>query len=242
MTTTSPTNQTDIINRDNTVKPILVDSPVVLTVVSNWLMGDRVMAFVGMHDYDFAYISLGKGTVRKAYLRERGLTDLKKEIVTILTTLKSAYEILEDLKLEMHLEEANAGIAFMRRAVEDMEFETEIEEGTGEDEMEMQTQNQVDFRAIYIVVKKGFAENVISVGERVGTRGATVIPARGEAIRGGITGLKIADDKEVILIITNQEKSISLIREIKEDTELMTAGQVKLYVTEIIDTLGINYF
>lgn len=237
MTLQSSSNQTDPQLINSTRKPITVDSPVILTVVSNWLMGDRVLAFAGMHNYDFAYISQGKGTVRKAYLRETGLTDLRKEIVTILTTQESAYKILEDLKLEMHIEESNAGIAFLRWAIDTNKIDEEVGEVK-----EMNKEDQIDFRAIYIVVKKGFAENVISAGERAGTRGATVIPARGEAIRGGIPGLMIADDKEVILIITNKEKSIKLVNEIKADTEIMTVGQVKLYATEIIDTVGINYF
>ena len=230
-------NQTQKTASNSMVKPLTTGSSVILTVVSNWLMGDRVLAFAAMHYFDFAYISHGKGTVRKAYLRESGLSDLRKEIVTILTTLESAYEILEDLKQEMHIEEPNAGIAFLRPAIDKSGWAVKVREAE-----HMENQDQVDFRAVYIIVKKGFAENVISAGERVGTRGATVIPARGEAQEGKIPGLLIADDKEVILVITNKEKSIALLNEIEDDAELMQAGQAKVYATEVIDSVGIKYF
>lgn len=228
-------NQVERHNSNATLKPLIGESPVILTVISNWLMGDRVLAFAGMHNYDFAYISHGKGTVRKAYLREAGLSDLRKEIVTILTTLESAYEILEDLKLEMHIEEPNAGIAFLRPAINKNKWEIG-EAGP------MENQEGNDFRAIYIVVKKGFAENVISAGERAGTRGATVIAGRGEAQEGKIPGLLIADDKEVIIVITDKARSIKLLHEIEDDTEIMVAGQARVYATEIIDSVGIHYF
>lgn len=213
------------------------DLPVILTVVANWLMGDRVLAFAGLYPYEFAYITQGKGTVRKASLRESGQTDFRKEIVTILTTLPSAYNILAELKAEMHLEESNAGIAFIRQA---LATGMPGEETKGGGPMESTDANE--FRAIYVIVKKGFAENVISAGERAGTRGATVFAARGEAREGKIPGLLISDDKEVILVITTAEKAQRFLSEIREDTQIMTRGEARLFVTEIIDTVGISFF
>lgn len=217
--------------------PYTGKSPVILTVIANWLMGDRVLAFAGMQHIDFAFISQGKGTVRKAYLREKGLSDLRKEIVTILTTRDSAYKILEDLKTEMHIEEPNSGIAFLSGTVDHAKLKEENKGGGA-----MENLASVDFRAIYVMVKKGFAENVISAGERAGTRGATVIAARGEAKEGKIPGLLISDDKEVILVITNQEKALKFMSEIEGDQEIMNQGQAKVFVTEILDTVGIQYF
>lgn len=213
------------------------ETPVILTVVANWLMGDRVLAFAGMHFIDFAFVTQATGTVRKVYLREAGLSDLRKEIVTILTTLRKAYEILEDLKIELHLEEAHSGIAFIRRAL----VSEETGEATGEGRL-MGDPDKVEFRAIYVVVKKGFAENVISAGERAGTKGATVIPARGEPKEGRIPGLLLSDDKEVILVITDKDKTTKFLAVISEDQEIMKRGEAKVFVNEIIDTVGITYF
>lgn len=208
---------------------------VILSVVANWLTADRVMAFAAMHSAEVCYTCQARGTVRRASLREAGLTDMRKELVTILTEANKAYAILEDLKSELHLEEENAGIAFLRRTALS-EHQSKREVAT------MQKTSSVEFRAVYVLVNKGFAEDVILAGERAGTRGATVIPARGEARSGDIPGLMIDNDKELILVITSLEKSQRLLGEIQADEVIMGKGQGKVFVVEVIDTLGIKFF
>lgn len=213
------------------------DEPVILTVIANWFMGDRVLAFAAMHDADLSFINPGRGTVRKAIQREIGLSDLRKEIVTILTGRRQACDILEDLKNEMNLEGEHTGIAFLRNAVvyESRDGQTREVERMKRDEGET-------MRAIYVLVRKGFAENVILAGERAGTRGATVISGRGEAREGKIPGLLIGEEKELILIITSQEKTRSFLEVIRNDAAIRHEGEGKAFVMEVIDSVGINFF
>ena len=211
--------------------------PVILTVIANWLMGDRVLALASLHAYQTAFVSPGRGTVRKAFLRQAGLSDLRKEIVTIVTEEDQAYRILEDLKTEMHLEDEHSGIAFVRRGLEPVELSTAMTPDKEVHEME-----QDKLRAIYVVVNKGFAEDVILAGERAGTRGATVIPAHGEAKEEHIKGLKVSADKELILIITSPEKASRFMDIIHQDPAIIEQGQGQAFVMEVVDSVGIKFY
>lgn len=212
------------------------NAPVILTVIANWPDGDRVLAFAAMHRVDFSFINQGRGTVRKVWVREDGVSDLRKEIVTIATDRSNAYAILEELKVEMHLEADHSGIAFLRRAVDHAADNGHLVE------KEKKAMDSVEFRAIYVVVDKGFAEDVILVGERAGTRGATILPGRGDARTGQIPGMTISNDKELLLIITSKEKSLKFLETVRADETVMTKGKGKVFVMEILDTVGINFY
>lgn len=228
-------NQTDLFIPHDTMNSNESSTQVILTVIANWLTGDRVKAFAALHSATVCYSCQGTGTVRRARMREQGLSDMRKELVTILAEVDDARAILEDLKTELHLEEENAGIAFLREAVP---HKTGIErEGKT-----MEKSAQVDFMAVHVLVNKGFAEEVILAGERAGTRGATVLPAKGEARPGDIPGLLIENDKELILIITSRDKARRLLEAIQTDDVLMGQGDAKVFMMEVIDTLGIKFY
>lgn len=211
------------------------DAPVILTVIANWLQGDRVLALAAFHRIYHAFITPGRGTVRIAALRAAGVTDPRKEIVTLETTRSEAYAILEELKSEMNLEAEQAGIAFLRRTL------TYENAASGLKEKEIAVMD-APLRAIYVVVDKGFAEDVILAGERSGTAGATIIPARGGDRPGAIPGMVLPEDREMVLIITSSDKSLRFLDTCRQDEVIMSRGKGIVFVMEILDSVGIGFY
>lgn len=211
------------------------DAPVMITVIANWLKGDRVLAMAELHRIWYAFVTPGRGTVRMAALRASGVTDPRKEIVTIGTTRSEAYAILEELKSEMNLEAPHAGIAFLRRIL------TYDVAGSGLQEKEIAVMDTL-LRAVYVVVDKGFAEDVILAGERSGTAGATIIPARGGERPGAIPGMVLAEDREMVLIITSRDKSLRFLETCRQDEVIMKRGRGIVFVMEILDSVGIQFY
>ncbi|PKK40181.1 hypothetical protein ABB02_00540 [Clostridiaceae bacterium JG1575] len=227
---------------------------VMLTIIANWLMGDRVLGLASLHTINDAWIYPAKGTVRKSILRTMGLSDYRKDLVTIRTTRQSARRILEDLKAELNLEGPHSGIAWMQAVVDEWppagkgkapKHSLGQNEASGTEKGELmkeENQQSVAFRAIQVLVRKGYAEDVILVGERSGTQGATVIPVRGKVVEGSVPGMQGRDEEEMVLVITSEEKAKVFIQNLQETPELIAKGRVRLYVTEIMESVGINYY
>lgn len=67
------------------------------------------------------------------------------------------------------------------------------------------------FKLVYIIVNKGFAEEVVTKTKNVGATGATIISARGSAgVKSNFMGMKVEPEKEIILIVINENNVLAL--------------------------------
>jgi nitrogen regulatory protein PII len=177
-----------------------------------------------------ATVFYGKGIVGSKLLQILGIDYLFKEIVLLVVAKEMEAKMLSVLSEEMSLDKPNHGIAFSvslnnfigTSHVDYYEEEKKQEEGM--------------FEAIFTVVNKGSAEDVIDAAKSEGAKGGTIINARGSGIHETemLFAMEIEPEKEIVLILTKKETTQKIIEVICEKMKIREPGN------GIIFTCGVN--
>ena len=99
----------------------------------------------------------------------------------------------------------------------------------------------VDYEAIFVIVEKGLAENVLDAAEAAGSRGGTVIHARGSGSREKekIFNIEIEPEKDIVLILSKIEGLDHIVDAIEGVLNINTPGAGILFTLDVNRTLGL---
>lgn len=203
-----------------------------LFLTAEFGLGERIQQIATWNKIETSDMIQGKSFVNKAKTRIRGTDNTKRDIVNVICTEKVANKILKDLHTELYEEDLETLRYFV----------TEINYFDNE-EKELKEESKImnnDIEALYIIVEKGYSEEVILLSDKVGARGATVIPAEGNkfASKHIAPGLDINPMKEIVLIITEESKSRKLMELLKEDKTITGIGKGIAYSIKVTDFSG----
>lgn len=86
-----------------------------------------------------------------------------------------------------------------------------------------------------VIVKRGFAERVVEVARKSGATGATIIHGRGkyenQKVMLPIINLEVQPEKEIILLITSNHISASVVDSLLACPELNGDGEIKVFMS-----------
>lgn len=180
---------------------------------------------------------LGKGTVPGRILDFLGLNDIRKEIVVMVAERSVAFEAIEKLSHEFEFAKPNHGIAFTMplTAVCGMHrcsHTPDLKDDKGAKHM---------YQAITVIVERGKAEDVIDAAAKAGSKGGTIIKARGSGIHetSKLFSMDIEPEKEIVLILSEAEKTGGIVESIRKYMKIDEPGQGILYVQEVSKTYGL---
>lgn len=182
-------------------------------------------------------IFLGKGSIKNELLNKLGVLDIKKEI--FLTVIQESLE--EDFYREMsnkfQLNKPNHGIAFslpLKNALK-------INGNKYVSNTEKKGVKDVDYEAIFVIVDKGLSEDVLEAAESAGSKGGTVIHARGSgsAKKEKLFNIDIEPEKDVVLILSKEEKIEGIVDSIEKMLEIREPGAGILFTLDVNRTLGL---
>lgn len=192
-------------------------------------------------------VLLAEGSVRGAMLNFFGITETEKELIlmagtdTVLDSL--ALSIEDHFKIFETLKRSHSGIAFKVP----LEFlytrgktYTNLDRLTVPAATEEKMENEKS--AIFTVVNKGMANEVIDASLEAGARGGTILNARGSGSiqKKHVFNIDIEPEKEVILTIVEKEKLEKVIDAIKKSAEVETDGLGILFVVPLSAAFGIK--
>lgn len=97
------------------------------------------------------------------------------------------------------------------------------------------------YDAIYTVVDRGKGEDVVEAASSAGSKGATIINARGSGIHEKQTLFSIAvePEKEIVMILAEKELTDSIIAKIRETLRIDEPGAGIVFVLEVNKTYGL---
>lgn len=205
--------------------------------IVNFGKGSKVMHAAKKCGVTGGTIILAKGTANGAFDEFLGLSDIRKEIVLMVSDKKMTRCALERLDQMFNFEKPNHGIAFTT-GVSDVigsvgckVAEEDAEEG-GEGAM---------CCLITVVVEKGKAEEVIDAATAAGSRGGTIINARGSGIHetSKLFFMDIEPEKEIVLIISEKKDADAIITSIGEKLDIEKPGKGIIFVQEVIKVYGL---
>ena len=218
--------------------PVHIDSNYeFFCLIVNFGTGSRVMKIARNNGISGATILLAKGTVNSRLLEILDITDIRKEVVLMISERKQAYDVLKTLNKELALQKPHHGIAFSASVaglmgMRKINFDKHNERGAG----------NTMYSAIFVIVDRGKAEEVVDAAKAAGARGATIMNARGSGIHETqlLFNMEIEPEKEIVLILAQKDIVEPIAASIREKMKLDEPGNGILFLLDVNKTYGIR--
>ncbi|MCL1891016.1 MAG: P-II family nitrogen regulator [Coriobacteriia bacterium] len=190
-------------------------------------------------------ISIGRGTANNRILDFLGLSEIRKEVVSMIVERELAHEALHGIGKDMKFHKPDHGIAFYLSVADFIGKKNELDEN--DKNMLEQTSNTSEvnnkmYQIIYVVVDKGRAEEVIEAANAAGARGGTIINARGAGIHEvqKLFSVEIEPEKEEVFIITSTEQKDDIVASVRERLQIDEPGNGILFVMDLDEAYGLH--
>lgn len=196
--------------------------------------GSKVLALAREVGVAGGTILHGIGTASITIFDYLGLNDKKKAIIKIVGGRDLIIKAAEHISDKMEFHKPNHGIAYIENVLSI--YGSHFSNGEGEERGE----GEIMYNAIYTIVERGVASDVIEAAEKAGSKGGTVINARGAGTHETqkVFNMVIEPEKEIVLIISEADKTGAIVDAIREKVKIEEPGNGILYVTDVRETYG----
>ena len=206
-----------------------------LTVVVRYGSGSKVLKLAKSTGVKGGTIFLGRGTVEDRILTILGIHDIRKEIVLMVTDSETSLRCMPYIEEKMKLKIKKHGIA----------FSTPVNYFCGsvnKEKLKNKSEGISMYNCIYVIVDKGRSSEVVDAANKAGSKGCTIINARGSGIHetSKVFSIEIEPQKEIIMILAELEITDQIIESIKKDLELEKPGNGILFVQKVNNTYGMK--
>lgn len=200
-------------------------------------LGSKVLRIAKKNKMPGGTIFLGKGTINNHILELLGISDIRKEIVMMVSEKAIANKAIEELNKEFNFNKPNHGIAFstcVTNILGSRGCESKyIKENRGEE--------NIMYNAIFVIVDKGKAESVIEAATKAGSKGGTIINARGSGIHetSKLFSMEIEPEKEIVLILSESKLEEVITSSIRKQLEIDKPGNGIIFVQDVKRAYGL---
>lgn len=208
-------------------------------------------AFFEKHSVSVIYDTLGNGTAHEKTLALLGIEKNEKAVLISLITYPSLKNILQGLAQEMKIDLPDRGIAVAiplssiggAKALEYYsagqisEVDNESSKERNEEE-KMQTVQEL----IVAVYEKGYTDMVMDAAREAGAGGGTTIRAKGTGAGAQkFFGLSLAEEKEMLFIVTATDKKKDIMRAIMQNAGIDSKAHSLVFSLPVTETAGFRF-
>lgn len=177
-------------------------------------------------------IFLGEGTIQSKLLEKMGLTEIHKEILMISASAELSDKLHETLSASFMFAKRNKGIAFS--------IPFKRSQASGQAEGSLSTNVNASHYCIVTVVDKGRSKDCIKSARAAGAKGGTLIHGHGAGIPTDFYfPLVIEPQKEIVMIITPEDKVFAIRERIFSDLELGKVGNGIIFTLPVSRVSGL---
>ena len=206
-------------------------------IIVNFGLGSKVLQIAKQCGISGGTVFLGKGTVNNRILEFLALSDVRKEIVWMFSDTQTVIHVLHELDKEFKFDKPNHGIAFttsVSNVIGARKYNQEIRK-------ERRKGGHHMYHTITVVVDKGKAEYVIEAATQAGSRGGTIINARGSGIHetSKLFSMNIEPEKEIVMILSEENKTQDIVNTIRTELKIDEPGNGIIYIQDVNETYGL---
>jgi len=199
----------------------------------------------------FHFTSVGKGTASSEILNLLGIGSGEKAVILCLEQEVGVQVLLKEVRKELKSYGPGAGIAFtvplsaindpillvFKQSILKSEKISEGNSGKGEN---MTSKHSHDL--IVSIVNHGYTDDLMNTAREAGARGGTVLHARGTAHEGPVKffGISVQDEKEIILILAENNKKVPIMQAISENYGLNTDAHGLIFSLPVDNVIGLS--
>ena len=216
-----------------------------ITIMDYELRDDLAELFDKSH-MPVTFLTHGHGTAKSKIYEILGYGGRKKIVSVSVQTKKLSNYILDQIQNKINLNKPGTGIAFtmslssISKALSMTIEKTEENLKIGSEGMGIKTKES--YHLIVTIVNTGYFDQVMEAAKSVGATGGTVIHGRGlgseEAVK--YLGITIQPEKDVVLILTEQEKRHAIMENITREAGLNTKGKGICFSLPVNEAIGLN--
>jgi nitrogen regulatory protein PII len=210
-----------------------------LCVIVGFGLGSKVLRIARQNGVTGGTVLIGRGTIKRPLLELLAISDVRKEIVLMVGGEKVAETVMEQLAIKLKMARPNHGIAFIT-SVGRVLGASGLQQAEGHSTIEEEV-NPAMYQAITTIVDKGKGELVIDAAAAAGSRGGTILGARGAGIHevSKLLAMEIEPEKEAVLILSRREDSDAIIDSIRRKLSIDEPGNGIIFVQEVSRTYGL---
>lgn len=207
-------------------------------VIANYGLGSKVLKIAKKTGVKGGTIVLGRGTVKSRLLEFLDLSDIRKEIVIIISEEEKMTLAMQEINKELKLCKPNHGIAFTAElsgflGTKNYNYRNNEKSGDVKEQM---------YNSIFVIVDKGKGETVMEVATESGARGGTIINARGSGIHetSKLFYMDIEPEKEIVVILTEKSMTEKIALSIRDKLDIDKPGNGIIFIHNVGKTYGIS--
>ena len=197
------------------------------------------------HDVNVTYSIPCNGTAHAKTLNLLGLERTEKTMMFSVVTHDTLTTLKKRLTVDMKIDLPNRGVAMAvplsgMGGMQALEYFTngQLIEPDETEEKKMQS----DYELIVAIYEKGYTDMVMDAAREAGARGGTTIKAKGTAAGAEkFFGLSLAVEKEVVLIVSSQEKKKDIMKAIMQKAGVETKAHALVFSLPVSETAGFRF-
>ncbi len=209
--------------------------------------GNEFTEFFNSKDIPIVYSTPARGTAKQSILDLFGIEESLKTVHYALVTGNKKSELMRALTREMAIDLPNRGIAVSipLSSIGGRHTLEAFADGHQDDETEEEVKSmaQCETELIVAICEKGHTEKVMEAAREAGAAGGTVIHAKGTGAKyAKFFGLSIADEKEMIYIVSTKENKNNIMSAIINGAGPHTDSHAVVFSLPVSDTAGLRIF
>lgn len=206
-------------------------------------------------EYEEFYLSNGvgvaysvpcNGTAHAKTLNLLGLERTEKSMLFSVVAEDTLKTLKRRLTVDMKIDLPNRGVAMAvpmsgiggKTALEYLTAGQELDTIDRTEEKKMQS----DYELIVAIYEKGYTDMVMDAAREAGAGGGTTIKAKGTAAGAEkFFGLSLAVEKEIVFIVSNQEKKKEIMKAIMQKAGVETKAHALVFSLPVSETAGFRF-
>lgn len=190
----------------------------------------------------------GHGTASSEILDYLGLGSNKKNVILSTISEYQVNRIFSLLRTKMHFDKPGRGVAFtipitsISCIMQHLD-KIQVNETLAKFDCEVnQVKQDKQHELIITIITEGYSEAAMKAAKAAGATGGTLIHAKGlgSAEAAKFLGITIQPEKEIILILTEQQNKTSIMESINKAVGLNTPGKGIMFAIPVDETVGLE--
>lgn len=224
-------------------------------VITNFGMASKILKSAKKEGVSGGTILLGKGVIQSKISKFLGIDEQKKEIILMVINKEIEDKIHKFIVEKFKFHKNNSGILFSinLKNTRGIRFRTEesdkkngevVINNMGNDENmtnSLEAINENKYEAIFVIVNRGDAKEVVEVATQNGATGGTILHGRGAGIyeNTSLFSMTIEPEKEIVLLLVEKEKIEKLLKIIEKAMEIEKEGKGIIFTLPVNKALGL---
>lgn len=213
--------------------------PRLLVIIDSKSNEKKHLKLLNKYKVKFRIVIYGKGTAPSKILERLNLNEEEKTVIMAIAPEIMSKHIIKTINDNINKEKSVNEIAFVVPLSSATKY---IEDFYKDDILEDIKMEENNKHLIITITNEGYAENVMTSAKKAGAKGGTIINGRGLETEKVVKflGVTIEPEKDIVLILTDDEKKTAIMNKIVEDCGLKTPGAGICFSLPVENAIGLT--